>query len=68
MFKFDPANEYSMLAKLDDLRKVLGLPSRGHVVEIAVRHLAVLVLARKNKSSVEMGIDRQEEGVNAIPE
>lgn len=70
MFKFDSANEYAMLAKLDDLRRILGLPSRGHVVEMAVRHLALLATAVKNQmlGGDQQSQDGQKEGADAIPE
>jgi hypothetical protein len=37
MFRFDEKSEDDILAILDDLQRVLRLPSRGHVVEFAIR-------------------------------
>lgn len=39
MFKFQPDSEHEILVILDQLRVRLGLPSRGHVVEFAIRKL-----------------------------
>ena len=39
VFRFDPDVETAMLRRLDELRELMGLPSRGHVVEFAIRSL-----------------------------
>jgi len=55
MFKFNPENEYEMFRRLDELRALLELPSRGLVVELAIRLLAAVVVATR---SDETGLQR----------
>jgi len=43
MFKFDPENEFEIFRLLDELRSLLGLHSRGQVVELAIRRLSAIV-------------------------
>jgi len=52
MFRFDPDNEHEIVRQLDELKQVLNLPSRGHVVELAIRQLWVSTNRLKTLLSV----------------
>ena len=39
MFRFDPDYENEVLWRLDRLRSLLNLPTRSHVVDLAVRRM-----------------------------
>jgi hypothetical protein len=56
MFRFQPENEQSILALLDELQRLLKLPSRGHVVEYAVRKvwIAEKLVAAASSSDLDM--------------
>lgn len=55
MFRFDFESEWEMLRTLDELRLLMGLPSRGHVVELAIRRLSAGVESNRSSDAKEAG-------------
>src|SRR5579863_1359628 len=54
MFKFGPEHENAMLKLLDELRVLLDSPSRGNVVEVAIRRLHHITTSAVNSTNEEL--------------